>query len=207
MAPRGSGNPYRDVPGFDPEGPIDLTALLPANTPRELEIGFGRARFLLDRAALVPDVQLLGIETRRKWVHRAAERATRRRLKNVVVRHGDARAALARMAPDAALVRVFVNFPDPWWKARHEKRLVVTTDLLEQIVRLLADDGELFIETDVDYRFEAYLDAVNAVPELVGKGGDPVVEENPFGVRSSREHRCVELGLPVFRLLARRRAR
>ncbi|MFO8072299.1 MAG: tRNA (guanosine(46)-N7)-methyltransferase TrmB [Polyangia bacterium] len=196
---------YAQVPQLPPVGEIDLSGLFgDRETERELEIGFGRARFLLARAEQEPGVRLLGIETRRKWVHRAAERTRRRGLPNVLVRCGDAREALSRMRPDASLARIFVNFPDPWWKARHAKRLVVGEDLLEQIARLLVDGGELFVQTDVEFRADSYREALSACPELRPASGDGTPKRNPYGAMSSREIRCRELGLPIHRLLFRR---
>lgn len=195
---------YRGVPGLPPSGAVPVAELAGGSGPIELEIGFGRARFLLDRAAANPGVRLLGIETRRKWVHRVAERAAARGLTNVVARHGDARTALCRMVPAASIARIFVNFPDPWWKARHEKRLVLGEGLLPQVARLLVDGGELFVQTDVDFRAAAYREALAATPGLEPAAGDGAIDANPFGARSSREVRCEEIGLPILRLLFRR---
>jgi len=195
---------YLEVPGLPLQGEIAVRELAGGPGPVDLEIGFGRARFLLGRAAANPGVRFVGIETRRKWVHRAARRAADRGLGNVAVRHGDARAALCRMAPDAAIARVVINFPDPWWKARHEKRLVLGEGLVAHAARLLADGGELFVQTDVDFRAAAYMALLAACPLLRPVAGDGFVDANPFGARSSREARCEEIGLPVHRLLFRR---
>jgi tRNA (guanine-N7-)-methyltransferase len=200
-------NPYSDVPTLPATGAIEISDLLGPQGPYELEIGFGRARFLLDRAALSPGTRFLGIETRRKWVHRANERAVKRELANVVARHGDAREAVTRIVPDGCFERVFVNFPDPWWKARHQKRLVLGGEIVAQLARLLADGGELFAQTDVDFRADAYRDLFVMTPELEPQGQGGLIDENPFGARSSRECRCEDLGLPIFRLLFRRRPR
>jgi tRNA (guanine-N7-)-methyltransferase len=200
-------DPYGDVPNLPAIGPIEITELLGAERVIELEIGFGRARFLLDRAALNPETTFFGIETRRKWVHRAAGRAIKRALANVIVRHGDAREAASRIVPDGCLERVFVNFPDPWWKARHQKRLVLGDAVVSSLARLLADGGELFVQTDVDFRAEAYRELLGSSPDLEPAGQDGLVEDNPFGARSSREIRCEDLGLPIFRLLFTRRPR
>jgi tRNA (guanine-N7-)-methyltransferase len=198
---------YRGVPELPSSGGIPVAELAGGPGSIELEVGFGRARFLLERAAGNPGVRFLGIETRRKWVHRVAERAAARGLTNVVARHGDARTALARMVPDAVLARVVVNFPDPWWKARHEKRLVLGEGLLPQVARLLVDGGELFVQTDVDFRADAYREALVLNPDLEPAAGDGRIDANPFGARSSREAHCEEVGLTVYRLLFRRKKR
>ena len=52
----------------------------------------------------------------------------------------------------ASVSRIFVHFPDPWWKKRHHKRLVVGTPLLDEVARVLVPAGEVFVQTDVEER-------------------------------------------------------
>ena len=76
------------------------------------------------------------------------------------------------------------------------------------VARLLESGGELFIQTDVEERAELYAGVVASAAELVPAGdvaGSPVVAENPFAARSPREHRAIADGLPVHRMLWRRR--
>ncbi len=196
-----SQKPYMNVPVFPTESPIHLEEILGCGGPLELEIGFGKGHFILERALYRPEARLLGIETRRKWVHLVESRAQKRAIGNVVVRHGDARVLLKRMQPDRCFERVFINFPDPWWKAKHAKRMVVTKELGRDLARLLVPKGEIMIQTDVDFRADAYLEEFSRVEELepLGQGGR--VDKNPFGARSLREIRCEELGMPVYRIL------
>ena len=198
---------YARVPSLPPSGPIDVPELASGGEALEFEIGFGRGRFLLDRAAARPRARIVGVETRRKWVHRARERAAAREIENAIALHGDAREAVARMRPDATLERVFVHFPDPWWKARHEKRIVVGDAVVAELARLLACGGELFVQTDVGFRADAYREVLERCPALdpAAPGGE--IDANPFGARSSREIRCEALGLPIRRLLFYRRPR
>lgn len=201
--------PYADAPRL-PEGEtVDLRGLA-AGAWLELEIGPGpKAGFLLERAAAAPEAALVGLEIRKKWASVGDGR---------LAKHGfgararvfceDARDALKRLRPDGAVRRVFLHFPDPWWKKRHQKRLVMGDDLLGEVVRLLEPGGELYIQTDVEERAELYADVVAKSPELVPAGdaaGKPHVLENPFGARSPREHRAIADGLPVTRMLWRRR--
>jgi len=98
---------------------------------------------------------------------------------------------------------VFLHFPDPWWKKRHEKRLVMGDVVLAEIVRLLEPGGALFVQTDVEDRAALYRAQVATRPELVPSGdvaGDPTLAENPYGARSPREHRAIADGLPIHRM-------
>jgi len=201
-------NPYFDIPYLPDDESLSLDLLTGAHgAPIELEIGFGRGHFLLDRARAVPDHHIVGLETKRKGVFTAIARGKKHGISNLHPFHGDAFRALPRMAPDASIARVFIHFPDPWWKARHEKRIVVCPDLVEQAARLLVDGGELFVQTDVDYRAEQYRNVIEGCDALEPAVPGASIDDNPFFARSLREKKCIETGLPIFRMLFKRKKR
>jgi len=192
-----------------PEGDrVDLGELLAGSGLLELEIGPGRGMFLLERAALRPDLRLLGIEVRRKWASVVDARLRRLGLgQRARVVCDDARQALPRLGPDGAVGVVYLHFPDPWWKKRHQKRMVVGDALLDAATRLLGDGGELFVQTDVEERAEQYEQALDLRHELAPAGDEPAsarLSANPYGARSNREKRVEADGLPVYRLRYRR---
>ena len=201
--------PYAHAPRLQEEGEVDLRTL-GQGEHIELEIGPGpKAGFLLERAASAPEALLVGLEIRRKWATVGDER---------LAKHGfgararvfceDARLALPRLRPDGGVKRVFLHFPDPWWKKRHQKRLVMGDVFLTEVARLLEPGGELLIQTDVEERAELYAKVVGENDVFVPAGdqpGSPIIADNPFGARSPREHRAIADGLPVYRMLWRRR--
>jgi len=204
-------HPYARAPRV-PEGEAVPTSLLvPGDGPLEIEIGPGRGGFLFERAAARPDARLLGLEIRLKWAALVDERLQKAGLGGRArVFNADAREALARLAPDASVAVFYLHFPDPWWKKRHEKRLVMGESLLDSIARLLRDGGELFVQTDVEERAEQYEAQIAEHPALEPAGdapGSPRLAENPYEARSPREHRAIADGLPVHRLRYRRRDR
>ncbi|HVH46462.1 MAG TPA: tRNA (guanine-N7)-methyltransferase [Labilithrix sp.] len=201
--------PYAHAPRLPEGDEVDLRSL-GKGEHIELEIGPGpKAGFLLERAAAAPEALLVGLEIRRKWATVGDER---------LAKHGfgaharvfceDARIALPRLRPNGGVRRVFLHFPDPWWKKRHQKRLVMGDVFLTEVARLLEPGGELLIQTDVEERAELYANVVGESDAFVPAGereGSPVIAENPFGARSPREHRAIADGLPVHRMLWRRR--
>lgn len=198
-----------------PEGDaVPVSALVAGDGPLEIEIGPGRGGFLFERAAARPDARLVGLEIRLKWAAIVDERLKKGGLgARARVFNADAREALARLAPDASVDVFYLHFPDPWWKKRHEKRLVMGASLLDSIARLLRDGGELFVQTDVEERAQQYEEQIATYSAFEPFGDNSVsavsarLVENPYDARSPREHRALADGLPVHRLRYRRKVR
>jgi len=193
-------NPYAHAPRL-PEGDlVDPRLLVGAGSePIEIEIGPGRGGFLFERLEAEPEVRMLGLEIRRKWATIVDDRLRARGLgTRARVLAEDAKAVFPRF-PAGCARAVFVHFPDPWWKKKHHKRLVVTPELLAEVCRVLRPGGDLFIQTDVSERAEAYAALAAAEPRL-RPTTDGYAAENPFRARSPREHRAIADGLPIYRL-------
>jgi tRNA (guanine-N7-)-methyltransferase len=199
-------NPYADAPRLPDEHPVDPRLLVGAGEEAiELEIGPGRGGFLYERLAEDPRARIVGLEIRRKWAtivdRRLAERGFGSRAR---VFAEDARHALPRFVAES-VSRVFVHFPDPWWKKRHHKRLVVGAPLLDEVLRVLVPRGEVFVQTDVEERAAGYEALFEAHAGFVPHAESARVVEFPFAAKSPRERRALADGLPVFRLQYRRR--
>jgi tRNA (guanine-N7-)-methyltransferase len=196
--------PYAELAPRPPSGPIDLRELgaLCGRGEIELEIGFGRGLFLLERGRLCPRTLLLGIESKTKWAAVVDGRGRRQGLDNVRVWAGNARDLIGRMVPDGALQRVFLHFPDPWWKKRHAKRRLLDAALLCELGRLLAPGGELFVQTDVRERAAAVVELLRSRSDFGLAGDNGLLAANPYGAQSNRERRAEADGLPIYRILA-----
>jgi tRNA (guanine-N7-)-methyltransferase len=199
--------PYHDAPRL-PEGERIEVASIVRGEWVEVELGPGRGWFLVERAEAEPRAGLVGLEIRRKWAAivdaRLAARGLGARARAFAE---DARFALPRLTPDASVRRFFVHFPDPWWKKRHAKRILVQGGFLDEIARLLEPGGELFVQTDVEERAEGYEQLASLDPRFVPAGdvpGSPHLADNPYGARSPRERRAIADGLPVHRMRWRR---
>jgi tRNA (guanine-N7-)-methyltransferase len=203
----GRPRPYADAPRL-PEGQVSLPSLVPSEGPLALEIGPGRGAFALSWLAHDPRARLVALEVRLKW---ASVLDDRMRAKGHAGRGRcfaeDAREALPRLGPDGSIGFVFLHFPDPWWKKRHQKRLVLNDGLVANAARLLSPGGVFYLQTDVEERADLYECIVSEHPALEpdGEAGGARLAKNPYGVRSNREVRADEDGLPVYRLRFRKR--
>jgi tRNA (guanine-N7-)-methyltransferase len=130
-------------------GPLDPAALLPGKRDYALEIGFGGGEHLAALAEAQPGTGFLGAEPFINGVGKLLVQIEARRLENIRILHGDARPLLAALA-DGSLAAMFVLFPDPWPKKRHEKRRIVSPWFLSEAARVLQTGGRLRVASDID---------------------------------------------------------
>jgi tRNA (guanine-N7-)-methyltransferase len=120
-----------------------------------LEIGFGSGEHLLWQAAHHPSIGFIGCEPFINGVSSLLGQIEASGLETIRIHDGDAREALDWL-PDASLGRVFLLFPDPWPKKRHQKRRLLTAETVGQLARVLRPGGAFrFASDDGDYAGEA----------------------------------------------------
>jgi len=128
-------------------GPIDVGALMPSATEVWLEIGFGGGEHLTAQAAAHPNALMIGCEPFINGVASALRHVEEGDLKNVRLHDDDARAVVQAL-PDLSLDRIMILFPDPWHKARHNKRRLIQPAFAADLVRVLKPGGRLRFVTD-----------------------------------------------------------
>jgi tRNA (guanine-N7-)-methyltransferase len=114
-----------------------------------LEIGFGGGEHLVARALENPEVGLIGCEPFVNGVAKLLAAVERHALANVRVSAGDA-LELIEAAPAAAFSRIFVLYPDPWPKRRHNKRRLISEGMVAEFARIARPGAELRFATDID---------------------------------------------------------
>ena len=157
----------------------------------DLEIGFGKGMFLLDYAGQHPDRNIVGIEVRRSFCNRVMNRVEKRQLMNVRVALGDARELIPLLFEKESLERVFLLFPDPWWKRRHAKRRY-GAKFFYTLAEILKPGGLLVIKSDV----KEYADHLFKQALITDRFEEARIQMDlPF---TNRERRLVQVNLPVF---------
>jgi len=177
--------------------------------PIHLDIGSARGQFLLGLAAVQPHWNHLGVEIRRPLVAAAQRDRDSREMHNLHFLFCNANVSVQgwmEALPPDRLQRVSIQFPDPWFKKRHQKRRVLQPGLLLAIAAALQPGRELFMQSDVLELIEPMV----ALTELSGcfdrPQGDarPWRGPNPLPVPTERERYVLEQNLPVYRVLFRR---
>ena len=131
-----------------------------------LEIGFGRGEFLLDLAAKSPGTAFLGVEVSFTRVLKLARRLALSVLGNVRLVEARAENLVREALPPASLAEVWINFSDPWPKARHAERRLIRPAFVADLVRRLRPGGRLHVATDdVPYAAQIH-EVLSAEPRL-----------------------------------------
>lgn len=143
--------------------PVDFTALFGREAPVVLEIGFGMGASLVTMASNNPHQNFLGIEVHSPGVGACLGSAHDAGVENLRVMCHDAVEVLNQMIPDNSLRMVQLFFPDPWHKARHNKRRIVQVPFAELVLRKLKLGGVFHMATDWEAYAEHMLEVMNNV--------------------------------------------
>jgi tRNA (guanine-N7-)-methyltransferase len=185
--------------------PLDPHSLFPTQAAIEMEVGSGKGLFLSTASAARPDLNFLGVEISGGYARLCASKLVAQRAANARIIHGDATYLARSLLPDACLTAIHVYFPDPWWKARHRKRRVLSDLFLAHAGRVLIPGGHLHIWTDVEEYFHEALTAARGTglfSEALDVAARPA--EHDLDYRTHFERRTRLAGAPVWRAMLER---
>ena len=176
--------------------------------PLSLDIGSARGRYILQMAQLKPDWNFLGLEIREPLVDRCNEVRDELGLKNLHYIFCNANVSLAGLLTKGSLHEVTVQFPDPWFKRRQQKRRAVQPELVTTLAELLVPNAPVFLQSDIydvaeDMRqhFEANDNFIN----LAGAGQFADEKSFPEHIPTERESSVISQGLPIYRAYFKRK--
>jgi tRNA (guanine-N7-)-methyltransferase len=149
------------------------------------------------------DWNFLGFEIREPLVIQANQRRDELGLTNLHIVFCNANNALAPLLsslPQGTLHGVTIQFPDPWFKKRHQKRRVVQPELVDDLAYYLVNDGMILLQSDIEEVAIEMCDRLQEHPAFV-RQGDRWLSENPLGVATDREQVTLSRGEPVYRAM------
>ncbi|OLU16471.1 tRNA (guanosine(46)-N7)-methyltransferase TrmB [Pseudomonas sp. PA1(2017)] len=161
------------------DGMQDFDAVFGRQAPRTFEIGFGMGHSTLEMAAAAPEQDFIGVEVHRPGVGALLNGVMTQNLTNLRVYSCDALEVLRQCVPDASLDRVLLFFPDPWHKARHNKRRIVQPAFAELVRQKLKVGGVLHMATDWEPYAEYMLEVMNVAPGYRNLAADGRCVERP----------------------------
>ncbi len=177
--------------------PADLAALFGRTAPTVLEIGFGMGEATAHIAALVPQNNFLCCEVHPPGVGALLKRIGEQELTNIRIVEHDAVEVLDHMLPPACLAGVHIFFPDPWHKARHNKRRLVQPPFVAKLLPRLQAGGYIHCATDWEPYAQQMLEVFSATPGLRNTA-DGFAPRPAYRPLTKFEYRGLRLGHGVW---------
>ncbi|WP_394779114.1 tRNA (guanosine(46)-N7)-methyltransferase TrmB [Undibacterium sp.] len=145
---------------------LDLAAPFGRTAPTILEIGFGMGETTAKIAGGMQDKNFIGVEVHTPGVGSLLKLIDENGLQNLRLIQHDAFEVLTHMIAPASLAGVHVFFPDPWHKARHNKRRLIQGPLVALLASRIAPGGYLHCATDWEEYAQQMLEVLGAEPAL-----------------------------------------
>jgi len=181
--------------------PLVPAKLFGREAPLEIELGTGKARFLIEAARRQPAHDFLGIERALSYYRFSRERLARSGLGNARVLRADGRLFVTTSVAPASVYAFHVYFPDPWPKKRQRKRRLLDALFLDVLASRLVPGGLLRVATDHPGYAGELAVLLQTVRDLEDAGWDSMPAPPP----THYEIKYREEGRPIRRFLLRRR--
>ncbi len=193
--------------------PLKMTCLIPRQAVElppdklvEVELGCGDAAFLIARAGAYPERFFLGLDIREEFMAIGQAHIAELALQNIRLEASNLIVDADRLFPPERIHRFYINFPDPYFKARQHSRRWLKKTTLRHLIHTLLPGGEIFFQSDVwDIAIEAFalLEGEDTLTNLHGPW--TFQRENTYGISSSREDACLKEQRKIWRMLFARR--
>ena len=184
--------------------PLDLDGAFGRSAPKILEIGFGMGESTASIAAAHPENDYLALEVHTPGVGSLLKLIDAQQISNIRIIQHDAVEVVRDMLADSSLDGVHIFFPDPWHKARHNKRRLIQAPFVARLVRKLKPGGYIHVATDWRDYAEQVLAVLSAEPLLENTAAD-YAPRPAYRPLTKFEQRGIRLGHGVWDLVFRRK--
>jgi tRNA (guanine-N7-)-methyltransferase len=108
----------------------------------------GNGLWVAEKAKECPSTLWIAVEKRFDRVQRIWAKKHNFSLQNLLVVCGDAATFTKYYLRSDLVDQIFINFPDPWPKARHAKKRIVQDSFVREMARISKIDAEVVLVTD-----------------------------------------------------------
>lgn len=185
--------------------PCDWHNVFGNENPLHIEIGMGKGRFLMELAKANPQINYIGIERYTSVLIKAVKKMEAAPLPNLYFMCIDA-ANLEQFFSRGDVMRIYLNFSDPWPKDRHARRRLTSAEYLKHYHTVLAPSGQLEFKTDNEALFDFSLESIQGAGWTLlsctrNLHQDP--EMNEGNIMTEYEEKFSAQGNPIFKLIAK----
>lgn len=186
------------------KAPLNFADIFANEAPTLLEIGTGMGETTAHIAQHMPDKNFIGVEVHTPGIGSLLKLIDEKKLSNLRLIQHDAVEVLTHMIKPESLSGVHVFFPDPWHKARHNKRRLIQPALVSLLVSRMKQGAVLHCATDWEHYAEQMLEVLSAEPLLINTA-EGYAEKPDYRPLTKFENRGLKLGHGVWDLVFKRR--
>jgi len=170
--------------------------------PLSLDIGCGKGEYIRQMAQLQPDWNWLGLEIREPLVDRAISLQQELRLTNLYYLFCNVNVSLSQLLPDRTVNQVSIQFPDPWFKRRQQKRRTVQPQLVQDLTKILIPGAQVLLQSDIEMvakEMLRYFEEQGEFMNLAGQGNFADDRCYPQHIPTDREAWTISQNGEVYR--------
>lgn len=186
---------------------IDPAVVYGRVAPLIAEIGSGQGHAIVHAASTRPEDDFLAVEVFRAGLARTMLDADRAGARNLRLVEANAPEVLEHLLPAGSLTELWVFFPDPWHKAKHNKRRLISSDFLAPAARALADGGILRLATDWEEYAVQMRDVLSGAADFTPEFAGDWAPRFDGRIMTAFERKGIAKGREIRDLTYRRRAR
>lgn len=164
-----------------------------------IEIGMGKGDFIINMALKYPDTNFIGIEKYDSVMVRAVEKLEGKIIKNLRLIKMDAKEIDEVFEKE--IDTLYLNFSDPWPKARHSKRRLTSDYFLEKYDNIFKNNKTIIQKTDNRKLFEYSIESFNnygyKIDEISLNMYEDDIKDN---VQTEYEKKFVEKNNIIYRI-------
>lgn len=167
--------------------------------PLHVELGCGKGDFITGMARRYPEINFIGIEAQLDVAYAAAKKVREANLTNVRILVFNIE-GITNIFEESEVDRFYINFCDPWPKARHAKRRLTHRNFMNCYKGLLKQGGQIHFKTDnrplFDFSLEEFAEIGCRVEDI---SFDLHCEERPDNIRTEYEEKFSAKGFKINR--------
>lgn len=182
---------------------LNLDQVFDRHAPKILEIGFGMGDSTAAIAQVHPEIDYIALEVHTPGVGNLLKLIESQQISNIRIMQHDAVEVLRDMIADEILDGVHIFFPDPWHKARHNKRRLIQSPFIVKLLQKIKPGGYIHVATDWEDYAQQILEVLSNEPLLENTAADyaPRPSYRPL---TKFEQRGLKLGHGVWDIVFRR---
>jgi tRNA (guanine-N7-)-methyltransferase len=179
----------------------------PDHSPLVFEIGFGMGEATAAIAQTLPSTHFLCCEVHDPGVGALLKRIDEHKISNIKIIQHDAVEVLAHMIADQSLDGIHVFFPDPWHKKKHNKRRLIQSEFIKNVLPKLKTGGYIHCATDWQAYAEQMLEVLCQEPGLINTSAHAsgYADKPSYRPLTKFENRGLKLGHGVWDLVFKKK--